>query len=82
MISEQGKAFRPPSRVPYHGPFPTLRRRPVITKTLVPALMLTGIFLGAISNASAAPTGWSSVDHYGLGYSNTARHDPRDTNGF
>jgi len=53
-----------------------------IMKSLVPALLLSGIFLGAVSNAMAAPAGWSNADHFGLGYSNTARHDPRDTNGF
>jgi hypothetical protein len=53
-----------------------------IMKSLVPALVLSGIFLGAVSNTMAAPRGWSSADPFHLGYSNTARHDPRDTNGF
>jgi hypothetical protein len=53
-----------------------------IMKSFVPALVLSGIFLGAISNASAVPLGWSTADQYGLGYSNTARHDPRNTNGY
>jgi hypothetical protein len=61
------------------------RRRTMLTKimkTVVPALVFSGIFLAAISNASAAPRGWTSADQFGLGYSNTARHDPRNTNGF
>ena len=53
-----------------------------IMKSLVPALVLSGLFLGAVSNASAAQSGWSNADKFSLGYSNTARHDPRDTNGF
>jgi hypothetical protein len=53
-----------------------------IMKSLVRALVLSGIFIGAVVHAQAAPRGWSTADHYGLSYSNTARHDPRDTNGF
>ena len=44
------------------------------TKTLVAALVLTGVSLSIASTASAAP--WS----YQGGYMH-ARHDPTDTNG-
>ena len=53
-----------------------------IMQSVVPALVLSGLFLSAVSNASAAPRGWSNADQFGLGYSNTARTDPRNTNGF
>jgi multisubunit Na+/H+ antiporter MnhC subunit len=54
------------------------RRREIMftkfTKTLVAALVLTGVSLSIASTASAAP--WS----YQGGYMH-ARHDPTDTNG-
>jgi hypothetical protein len=50
------------------------------TKALVAALVLSGVSLAVVSNASAAPraSGWSQVQG---GYM-TPRHDPTDTNGF
>jgi hypothetical protein len=49
-----------------------------ITKVLVAALVLSGVSLGVVSNASAAPQpGWQ----YQGGYMH-ARTDPTNTNGF
>ena len=55
------------------------------TKTI--AAMALALFLG--TTAAAVAQGWQGSnglngysDHYGLGYSNTARHNPTDTNGF
>jgi len=55
------------------------------TKTI--AAMALALFLG--TTAAAVAQGWQGSngfngysDHYGLGYSNTARHNPTDTNGY
>ena len=55
----------------------------MFSKTI--AAITLALFLG--TTAAAVAQGWQgtngySADQYGLGYSNTARHDPRDTNGF
>jgi hypothetical protein len=54
------------------------------TKTI--AAMTLAVFLG--TTAAAVAQGWQGsngntpyVDQYGLGYSNSARHNPTDTNG-
>jgi hypothetical protein len=51
------------------------------TKTI--AAMVLAVFLG--TTAAAVAQGWQGdngyADQYGLGYSNTARHNPTDTNG-
>ena len=51
------------------------------------AAVALAVLLG--TTAAAVAQGWQGsngydgyTDRYGLGYSNTARHDPRDTNGF
>jgi hypothetical protein len=55
------------------------------TKTI--AAMALALVLG--TTAAAVAQGWQGsngsagyTDQYGLGYSNTARHNPQDTNGF
>ena len=55
------------------------------TKTI--GAMALALFLG--TTAAAVAQGWQGsngnsgyTDRYGLGYSNTARHNPTDTNGF
>jgi hypothetical protein len=55
------------------------------TKTI--AAMALALFLG--TTAAAVAQGWQGSngnnpysDRYGLGYSNSARHNPTDTNGF
>jgi hypothetical protein len=55
------------------------------TKTI--AAMALALFLGTA--AATVAQGWQGSngfngysDQYGLGYSNTARHNPTDTNGF
>jgi hypothetical protein len=57
----------------------------MFSKTIAAAVL--AVFLG--STATAVAQGWQGsngyspyTDRYGLGYSNSARHDPRDTNGF
>jgi len=55
----------------------------MFTKTI--AAMAFAVFLGA--TAVAVAQSWQGdnglyQDHYGLGYSNSARHDPTNTNGF
>ena len=55
----------------------------MFTKTI--AAMALAVFLGTTAAAVAQP--WQGDNgfyqyRYGLGYSNSARHDPRDTNGF
>jgi hypothetical protein len=54
----------------------------MFTKSI--AAMVLAVFLG--TTAAAVAQGWQGdngyTDRYGLGYTNTARHDPRDTNGF
>jgi hypothetical protein len=54
----------------------------MFTKTI--AATVLAVFLG--TTAAAVAQGWQGdngyTDRYGLGYTNTARHDPRDTNGF
>jgi hypothetical protein len=52
------------------------------TKTLIAALVLASTSLALVANASAAPNQGVYTDHYGLGYTNSARVDPRNTNGF
>ena len=53
-------------------------------KTL--AVMALAVFLGTTAAAVAQP--WQGnndgfyQDRYGLGYTNSARHNPKDTNGF
>jgi hypothetical protein len=51
------------------------------------AAMALALFLG--TTAAAVAQGWQGsngnnpyADRYGLGYSNSARHNPTDTNGF
>jgi hypothetical protein len=54
----------------------------MFTKTI--AAMALAVFLGTTAVAVAqpyGPYGYGGTDHYGLGYTNSARHDPRDTNG-
>jgi hypothetical protein len=54
----------------------------MFTKTI--AAMALAVFLGTTAAAVAQPYGaygYGGSDHYGLGYTNSARHDPRDTNG-
>jgi hypothetical protein len=50
------------------------------TKALVAALVLSGVSLSVVSNASAVrlASGWSQV----AGGYMTPRHNPTDTNGF
>jgi hypothetical protein len=48
------------------------------------AAMALAVFLG--TTASAVAQGWRGdnwlyKDHYGLGYTDSARHNPTDTNG-
>jgi hypothetical protein len=57
----------------------------MFSKTI--AAVTLAVFLG--TTAVAVAQGWQGsngygpyADRYGLGYSNSARHDPRDTNGF
>ena len=57
----------------------------MFSKTI--AAVTLAVFLG--TTAAAVAQGWQGsngyspyADRYGLGYSNSARHDPRDTNGF
>jgi hypothetical protein len=55
------------------------------TKTI--AAMALALFLGTTAAAVAQPYQGSNglagySDRYGLGYSNTARHNPTDTNGY
>jgi hypothetical protein len=57
----------------------------MFSKTI--AAVTLAVFLG--TTAVAVAQGWQGsngygpyTDRYGLGYSNSARHDPRDTNGF
>ena len=55
----------------------------MITKTI--AATALAIFLA--STAASLAQGWQGdngyyQDRYGLGYGNSARHDPRNTNGF
>jgi hypothetical protein len=53
------------------------------TKTLVAALMLAGISLAFVGNASAAPRqGWSPVQENSLDRAAYGGHAPGDTNGF
>jgi hypothetical protein len=54
----------------------------MFTKTI--AAMALALFLG--TTAAAGAQGWQGdngfyQDRYGLGYSNSARHDPTNTNG-
>jgi hypothetical protein len=54
----------------------------MFTKTL--AAMALAVFLGTTAAAVAqtyGPYGQGGTDYFGLGYTNSARHDPRDTNG-
>ena len=57
----------------------------MFSKTI--AAVALAVLLG--TTAAAIAQGWQGsngydgyTDRYGLGYSNTARHDPRDTIGF
>jgi hypothetical protein len=59
------------------------RRRIMFSKTI--AAMALAVFLG--TTAAAIAQGWQGgygfyQDHFGLGYTSSARHDPTDTNGF
>jgi len=54
----------------------------MFSKTI--AAMAVAVFLG--TTAAAVAQGWRGdngfyQDRFGLGYTNSARHDPRDTNG-
>jgi hypothetical protein len=55
----------------------------MFTKTM--AAMALAVFLG--TTAAAVAQGWQGDNglyqyRYGAGYTNSARHDPTDTNGF
>jgi len=55
----------------------------MFTKTI--AATALAVFLG--TTAAAVAQGWQGdrglyQDRYGLGYTNSARHNPTDTNGF
>ena len=50
------------------------------TKALIAALVLSGVSLAVVSDASAAP--WASGWHQTEGGYMMPRHDPTDTNGF
>jgi hypothetical protein len=55
------------------------------TKALIAALVLAGASITFVANAAVAQ-GWQGgngyAGQYGVGHSNTARHNPADTNGF
>jgi hypothetical protein len=53
-----------------------------ISKALVAALVLAGVSLSFVSNASAAPTGsWQSQQNY-MDRASNGGHAAGDTNGF
>jgi hypothetical protein len=55
----------------------------MLTKTM--AAMALAVFLGTTAAAVAQGVQGDNgfyQDRYGLGYTNSARHDPRNTNGY